>query len=265
MLFHHGAHALSFEDQKSKFHALNDWFSSPQGIDVSQSFTTELAHLREFLYGETLLQLGDCGDNHWLQKLHYSHKWLATPYTNLARSTVVSSFNQLPLDRNSVDCVVAPLTMEAFTRQRNPIDEIDRVLKPMGYVIFFGINPLSLWGAMMRLGRLPCFGSLSGHAMSGFFIKRAMLHRGYIQCNLSSFYYIPPVRTKKWVDKLEILNELGKMIWPCPAGFYCFVAQKYQEHQPDLSMESLEEELLKANTSLQAACQLKQDSLIKRL
>ncbi|HHF7343990.1 TPA: methyltransferase domain-containing protein [Legionella feeleii] len=242
MLIKYEASALSFEDLKTRFYALDDWFNSPQGIHLGHAFIAELAHLSDFLYGTTLLQLGSCGDNLWLQALHYSHKWLVTPYLNPAKSTLISSFTQLPLDRESVDCVIAPLTLEAFTHQKNPLDEIDRVLKPMGYAVFFGINPMSLWGVKMHLGRLPCFGAYAGKSMSAFFVKRAMVHRGYVLCNLSSFYYIPPLKKEKWLHKLEILNELGKMIWPCPPGFYCLVAQKQQEAHPDVLLETASED-----------------------
>ncbi|WED44343.1 methyltransferase domain-containing protein [Legionella cardiaca] len=234
---------MSFDDQKNRFQALKTWFSTDQGRHVGRAFTAELTHLSEFLYGETLLQLGDCGDNPWLQTLHYSHKWLATPYTQLS-SSVITAFNAMPLDRHSVDCIVAPLTMEAFTHKKNPIDEIDRILKPMGYIVFLGINPLSLWGLLMRFGWHTCFGTLPTHSMSVFFIKRAMLHRGYVQCSLSSFYFIPPIHKENLIHKLEFLNEVGKMMWPCPAGFYCLVVQKYQEGYTNIIPEKIEEELL---------------------
>lgn len=255
LLFNHGALALSFDAQKTRFRALDDWFKTPQGIDLGSAFTRELTSLNEFLHGETLLQLGHCGENPWLKALHYTHKWYATPYVN-SSSTLISSFNQLPLDRNSVDCIIAPLIMEAFTHQKNPLDEIDRILKPMGYAIFLGIYPLSLWGLFIRLKRNFCFGPLPGKPTSVFFVKRTMLHCGYIQCNLSSFYYIPPVSTKKWLDKLEIFNELGKMISPCPAGFYCLVMQKQEESHPDLLLNEIENKQRDCSSLLQPACQL---------
>ena len=83
-----------------------------------------------------------------------------------------------------------------------------------------------------------------------------MLHRGYVQCNLSSFYYIPPVSSESLLHKLEILNELGKMISPCPAGFYCLVVQKQHEIHPNLLQTPIEDELWKPNTNLNPACQL---------
>ncbi|CEG60826.1 class I SAM-dependent methyltransferase [Legionella micdadei] len=247
---------MSFDGQKARFRALEQWFSSAQGLDISDFFESELAHLGEILHGETLLQLGNYGKNPWLQKLHYCHKWNTSPLIDPS-STFRSSFTQLPLDRNSIDCVIAPLVMEAFSHQKNPIDEIDRVLKPMGYAIFFGINPLSLWGLFVRLKRYSIFGHLAGKPTSVLSVKRAMLHRGYVLCNISSFYYIPPVSTKEWLRKLEIFNELGKMISPCPAGFYCLVVQKYQAAHTDLLHSEVEEQLWERKRGLLPACQFK--------
>jgi Methyltransferase domain len=261
-VFDDEALALSFIDtQKSRFRALNDWFKSPQGIDIGDAFTAELAPLQQLFHGETLLQLGNCGDNPWLRLLHYSHKWCVTPYMQKSSSSI-TSLNQLPIDRNSIDCVIAPLVMEAFSHHKNPVDEIDRILKPQGYVIFFGINPLSLWSVFLRLRRFSCFGQLGGKAKSVFFMKRAMLHRGYLQCHLSTFYYIPPVTTEKWLNKLEIFNELGKMISPCPAGFYCLVMQKQQEIHPELLPSTVEDNSWDRSTIWQPACQLKRHNSV---
>jgi hypothetical protein len=56
-----------------------------------------------------------------------------------------------------------------------------------------------------------------------------MMIRGYRQCSLTSFYYIPPFRHQSLIEKLEFFNVMGRMVWPFPAGFYCFIAQKHQE------------------------------------
>ncbi len=79
---------------------------------------------------------------------------------------------------------------------------------------------------------------------SAFAVKRMMLHRGYRQCVLTSFYYIPPVASEFLIRKLEFFNEMGKMIWPFPAGFYCFIVQKYQNCSPSLLLDLAEDGLL---------------------
>lgn len=235
---------MALEEQVIKYHALDAWFQTPQGLRVAQAFTSELATVSEFLQGKQLVQLGSCGDNAWLSSLHFRHQWLLTPCETALKATIFTSLTSLPLERNSVDCVIAPLTLEAFGLEKSPLDEIDRILKPMGYVIFFGINPLSFWGAGLRFHFIRCFGQTRSVVTSSLLLKHGMLSRGYTQCLLKSFYYIPPVTHKNAIKRLEFFNEMGKMIWPFPAGFYCFIVQKYQSDTLSLLFPQGDEELL---------------------
>lgn len=232
---------MVLDEQITKYQALDDWFRTPQGIRVAEAFTSELKRVNKFLSGKRLLQLGTCGHNEWLPSLRFRQKWLVSPSVSSKAVTFYSLLNMLPIDRNSVDCVLVPLTLEAFSEDKKPLDEIDRILKPMGYVIFFGINPWSFWGAALHWERLSCFARTPVSLRSSLSLKHAMLHRGYRQCVLNSFYYIPPIVNEKLIHKLEFLNEVGKMIWPYPAGFYFFIAQKYQPCQPAMRFNRIGE------------------------
>lgn len=232
------------EEQAIKYSALDHWFQTPQGLRAAIAFASELKAPSELFSGNILLQLGNCGDNLWLPELNFRNKWIVSPCESAPKSALLASLTTLPIDRGCVDCVIAPLTMEAFSQDKNPLDEIDRVLKPMGYVVFFGVNPWSFWGAALRWGGLPCFGNRKGMLTSSLSLKRALLSRGYSQCMLKSFYYIPPLTNKKLIRNLEFFNEMGKMIWPFPAGFYCFIAQKYEPASPSLLFNKYDDELL---------------------
>jgi len=235
---------LILEEQTTKFCALENWFKTPQGTRVAHAFASELKEPSELFSGKRLVQLGSCGDNLWLPELRFRQKWVVSPSEDLKKSSLLASLTSLPIDRSSIDCVIAPLTLEAFSHNKNPLDEIDRILKPMGYVVFFGVNPWSFWGAALRWGGVHCFGDARGTLTSSLSLKHALLSRGYSQCMLSSFYYIPPVASKMLVHNLEFFNEMGKMIWPFPAGFYCFIAQKYQPASPSLLFNKYDDELL---------------------
>ncbi|WP_172597030.1 class I SAM-dependent methyltransferase [Legionella spiritensis] len=232
---------MSYQVQINSFSALDEWFVTPLGRNVAKAFVTELSHLSLLLHGDILLQLGSGGENLWLENLLFQHKWLATPQWNSQVTTFACKLNQLSLDRNSVDCVVAPLTMEAFPAFQKPLDEIDRVLKPMGHIVFLGINPISLWGVWLKYARNHCYGFAHGYPKSVFSLKRALLHRGYIQCHLNSFFYIPPFKNERLLARLEILNEIGKMVSLMPAGFYCLVVQKFVEQHPDFLLHGKQE------------------------
>lgn len=240
---------MSLDEEKNRLRALDDWFLSPQGLRVAKEFENRLSQFNEFLHGEIFLQLGNCGENSWFNGLRYLHKWHLSPYVHYS-STILSSLTQLPLDRNSIDCILAPLSMEAFNRGENPLDEIDRVLKPMGYAVFIGFNPLSLWGMLMRRKGSGCYGNLGGYAVSPFYLQRSMSSRAYIQCHLSTFYHIPPVRTAKWIHRFEFLNLSGRMLALYPAGFYCLIFQKYPETPPNPLVSKVEDLLINTNPAL---------------
>ena len=235
---------MTLDDQMHKYKALDRWFKTPQGLSVANAFASELITVGDCFGGKKLLQLGLCGDNLWLPALNFRHQWFVTPEEGAGPKALVASLNALPIERSSIDCVVAPLTLEAFGHNKNPLDEIDRILKPMGYVVFFGINPISFWGGALRWGCLPCFGGLAGTLTSSLTLKSAMLQRGYTQCLHRTFYYIPPVVNETLIRKLSFFNEMGKMIWPFPAGFYCFIVQKYQPITPPLLFNTFDNELL---------------------
>lgn len=234
---------MLLDEQINKYRALDEWFQIPQGQRVAQAFNTELMEIGEQISGEKLLQLGNCGDNLWLPALKFRHKCIISPAPVSQKTSLISSLTMLPIERDSIDCIIAPFTLEAFSGSKNPIDEIDRVLKPMGYSIFFGINPCSFWGLALRWKRLNCFGNTSSTLTSSFSLRRIMLQRGYSQCALTSFYYIPPVKSESLIHRLEFFNEMGKMVWPFPAAFYCFVVQKYQHCPPSILNELAENEL----------------------
>lgn len=222
---------LNLETQSIKYRSLDEWFLSDQGTRVAQAFAYELQHFRSLIMGNTLLQLGYCGDNLWLSSLRFRHKWIVTPYFELQKTTFSAPMDELPLERNSVNCVIAPLAMEAFSKAKNPLNEMDRVLKPMGYLIILGVNPISCWGASLKWGHLACFGRAKSTLMSSFTIKRDLMHHGYVQCAHLGFYYIPPIFHGRLLKTMAFFNEMGKMLWPFPAGFYCLILQKREPGQ----------------------------------
>ena len=213
-------------EQAIKFRSLDNWFTTAQGEQVATAFASELSLLAENVHGEKLLQFSNCGENQWLSQMRFSYKWILTPYLDKQKTSLTTSYYSLPIERESIDCIIAPLTFEAFKRNQDPLEEMDRILKSTGIVVFFGINPCSFWGAALKMGKVACFGGANTCLRSVFYLKRAMQHRGYQQLSHTSFYYIPPVSSKNHIKKLEFLNEMGKMIWPFPAGFYCLIMQK---------------------------------------
>lgn len=219
---------------KNKYRALHDWFATPQGVAAGCAIAREIVKHTKSLSGFTLAQLGMCGTNPWLAHMSFARQWVLSPCVEQKGRAMVCAFNALPFERNSLDCVIVPFGMEVFGLQTNLLDEVDRVLRPMGHAVFIGINPWSLWGAGMRFGKAVFMGQAHTHLTSSILLHNALLHRGLQQTAFSSFYYTPPVRSMRWIKRFDVLNEMGKMVWPLPPAFYCLIAQKYQCITPSL-------------------------------
>ncbi|QDP72539.1 class I SAM-dependent methyltransferase [Legionella israelensis] len=236
---------LSIAQQIIKYRALDQWFQTPQGMCVEEAIAQELMRFNRLVRGKNLLQLGACGDNAWLDVFKPTSSWIVSPDKSNENVDFISLMNQLPLDRNCIDIVIAPLSMEACTEKNALIDEIDRILKPMGFIIMIGINPFGLWSLAAKLGFFSCFGEKKPIIHSPLKMNRLFLQRGYRQCTLKGFWYIPPFKNKQSIKRLSFLNEVGKMLWPFPAGFYFYIAQKYEAAHPDMAIELNEKSLVK--------------------
>ena len=214
--------SFSLEAHTLPYQILHHWFNTPAGHAVAQAFADELRYLSETLHGEYLLQFGSANHNPWLSTLDFKHKWLASPCIDKT-SSVITAFLELPINRYQIDCVLAPLTTEVVVNYQVLLDEIDRVLKPSGHVVFWGINTYSLWNWGLRK---QLWSTVKCSRVSPLMLKRVFLTRGYRQCLWREFYFIPPISSKWLIRRLAFLNEMGKLLWPYPPGFYCLVLQK---------------------------------------
>ena len=245
---------MSAKEQINRFQKLDEWFHSSQGIFVTKAIQEELSHLNDILHGQRLLQLGQCAENAWLKDLKFKSKWLFNYQIKPAGISCSASFNLLPVERECIDCVIAPFTVDAFHIRDTVLDEIDRILKPMGYLVILGVNPISFWGLWLKFSRNNCFGSDKGFPKSALSLKRAMTYRGYMQCYYNGFYFIPPVKQKKWIERLAFLNQVGKMISPTPSAFYCLVMQKHVEHYIEPLLIENKKDFLKRASAYQPVC-----------
>lgn len=212
---------LNLQDQ------FNHWLDGPQGSAVSRSFGAELSLHASSLRGNVLLQLGGHIHNPWLTTLAYQQKWVGSVAESFAPASLQLDFLDLPFDRHSVDCVLMPLTLECQNKNESYLfDEIDRVTKSSGYVVIWGVNPWGFWGIANRCNLLKRMGFGQLTCRSPMSIKRALVLRDFYVCSLNGFYFLPPVGSMRSLQMLEVLNEVGMMLWPFPASFYCLVMQK---------------------------------------
>lgn len=218
----------------SYYQSLGDWLKTPLGEAVGYEFAKAVHSFENQLRGEVLIQIGGGERNPWLDHCNYKHTWIASPTALSVANEIRCSLSQLPIDRDAADAVALPLALEPHKDCQVLLDEVDRILKPMGFVIIFGINPWSLWGASVKAGVLSGFHSSNLSLHTPYGLSRLLLNKGYRQCALTHFCYLPPLKNPAYLHRLEFLNVVGSMLWPFPSGFYCMIFQKYEPAHPHL-------------------------------
>lgn len=213
---------------------LHRWYSSPQGKRVGELFDQKLRPLHAILHGEKAIQIGDYPSLSLLNNVTYQHKWQIAPEAEAGATDLCADFTCLPIERHSINTIISPLSLDIYDVAAWPVDALDYILQPMGYLVIIGINPYSLWGAALKLGRLYCFPHSAHTLMPIFTLKNALHHRGYTQLHLEYFYFLPPVSSDRWLNRLAFLNQMGQMLPLSPAAFYLLVMKKYEPKPIDL-------------------------------
>lgn len=224
--------------QIAKYRALDKWFRQEQGLVIAQEISQQIGQFESCFKGDVLVQVGVMGNNDWLKCFKSEHRWLLSPDHANKQADMICAVEQLALETASVDLLIAPFCLEAFSHPIPLIEEFDRVLKPMGCLIFLGINPYSLWSMAAHLGKLNCFGDYAPEIHSPLRLQHRLGRLGYQQVLHQGFWYLPPLKQKHWINRLRLFNEMGKMLSPLPPGFYCHVARKYTEATPPPRFEA---------------------------
>ncbi len=178
------------------------------------------------LFGFHALQLGFPALD-GLQANRMPHRWLASdahpePWP-LGRDVILTNYEALPFPSASLDLLVLPHTLELSYDPHATLREVERVLVPEGRVVICGFNPNSLWGLTKTCRR--------GFHDVGNFIGQGRL-RDWLkllsfEVESTSFgCYRPAVKTERWLQRWDWMDEAGVRWWPILGSVYGMVAVK---------------------------------------
>jgi SAM-dependent methyltransferase len=210
-----------------------EWLASPAGQYVMRWETEQLSRLVVDMFGYYALQLGFL-ELDALQANRMPHRIrVKSPRDGASTGgrtpdLLVTGFEELPLESQSVDLVVLPHQLEVSPAPHQLLREADRVLRPEGRLVVVGMNPLSLWGLRQSLSSrpfapfLPPTGQLIGIPRLRDWMKLLSfeIDSGHYGC------YAPPCRTQKWLDRMAFLENAGDRWWPICGAVYMVSAVK---------------------------------------
>lgn len=123
-----------------------EWLGTPLGEQLVQQESRIVEEALDDIFGEHCLQLGLWGEpNLFLRHARTQRHWLIDVGAAEGRDAV-GKFHNLPLQDDSVDCVILPHVLDYSDRPHEILREVDRVLTAHGHVIILGFKTGGLWG-----------------------------------------------------------------------------------------------------------------------
>jgi SAM-dependent methyltransferase len=156
-------------------------------------------------------------------------RWLADESSSDARVVLRCESDALPFPADSIDLVVLPHVLEFAADPHQTLREVERVLRPEGRVVIVGFNPTSLWGLRQRLSRLrlglpaPEGGAQASRAgeFIGYWRLRDWLRLLGFAIEGGQFgCWRPPLRSERWLARLQWMDGIGERWWPVLGGAY---------------------------------------------
>ncbi|PZP36491.1 MAG: SAM-dependent methyltransferase [Roseateles depolymerans] len=198
------------------------WLETPPGRYLLAWEQAQVDAAVADLFGFHALQLG-LPSLQALQANRMPHRWVAGV-------DLQCDFDALPFESGSMDLVVLPHALEQAADAHRLLREVERVLRPEGRLIVFGLNPASLWGMRQKLGRLrpgqPCYLPRSGEFL-GYWRLRDWLKLLSFEVERARFgLYRPPLRSEAWLERWQWVEPIGSRWWPVLGAVYFIQAIK---------------------------------------
>ena len=201
---------------------LATWLQTPPGRQLLAWEQAQVDGAVADLFGFHALQLG-LPELDGLQANRMPHRWLVG-------RDLHCDFDALPFETASLDLVLLPHALEQACDAHALLREVERVLRPEGRLIVFGLNPASLWGLRQKLGRLKRRGDpylpRDGDFI-GYWRLRDWLKLLSFDIEAGRFgVYRPPLRSEAWLQRWRWMDGLGHRWWPVLGAVYFIQAVK---------------------------------------
>ncbi|HHH36431.1 MAG TPA: methyltransferase domain-containing protein [Gammaproteobacteria bacterium] len=207
---------------------LREWYAGALGQRVLETEHRLLAEVLPDLFGYHLVQVGQPVSEDLLQSSRISHRVVVEEATvdTPPMSGVRGRADALPLQRDSVDVLLLPHTLEFAAHPHEVLREAERVLVAEGHLVILGFNPWSLWGLWRLLrgrgGRPPWCGNFR----SLLKLRDWLALLGFDIVMTRMYCYRPPLSNAALMGRLGFLECLGRRWWPVLGGAYVLVARK---------------------------------------
>jgi len=136
---------------------LEAWYNRRNGQYLLASLRKTLEPILDTSFGYHILQLGAAPGQTLVDHSPINHRIYSADHPHDG-VTLVSNTDELPLESDSIDTLIAHHSLEFGPNPHRVLREMQRVLAPQGHLLIVGFNPYSLVGLAAycrRLARKP--------------------------------------------------------------------------------------------------------------
>lgn len=206
--------------------ALETWYAGPRGQYLRQQEDALAADLLSTVFGYHQLQLGITRSHPLATDSPLGHKIYAnlTPGGDVG---LVSEPDCLPFANDCMDAVVLHHALEFAEKPHALLREAHRVLTPQGHLLVLGFNPVSLFGAGIRLrGLLPNRVWSGSHQIGTHRLRDWLNLLGADVQAVRHCFVTPPAGGRRMFQLLARTDELAMRYQLPLGGVYAVLAQK---------------------------------------
>jgi len=199
------------------------WFASEPGARLLAAEAAALDRRLMDRFGYHLVQVGSLPGLDALASSRILHRCVVDldgRGGSAGYPSVRGRAGALPIESDSVDVVLMPHVLEFEPRPHEALREAARVLLPDGHLFICVLNPwslLGLWRLLRQRSQNPPW--------HGRFLAQGRLRDWLALLELEllaveGFFFRPPVRSARLLDRLRGLEQVGARVCPMLGGAY---------------------------------------------
>jgi SAM-dependent methyltransferase len=179
------------EPQSSDIHQrLESWYARDSGEALCAALRERLQPLLDRSFGYHVMQIGPLAARCLIDDSPINHRIYAASH-QLGGVSLCCHADELPLESDSVDMLVAFHALEFEEHPHASLREMQRVLRPHGHLVIIGFNPWSLLGLGHYLKGLRGNSLWRRHKPVSPHRLIDWLH--LVDCQLEAMHYLYPV------------------------------------------------------------------------